>query len=296
MASSEETKVTIEALLSLGNDVIPENDITAENSALVPIGINAPPTINDNLDTVNDSQNDVSDQPTISAPISAPAQTPQLDHTDDDLIVNKDTTESTDSQTTTPDSVPAKKEKKGTLVTKNFALPRRIRPTRSFKCSVEKCNQVLSAVKDLNQHHRNKHPPVKCNMCTKYFSCPNEMLKHKYKHYEVMFECAICEKGFTFKSQYAAHKMKHRKSPGHQCIKCQKWFMRSSELNAHLITHGNKYTYCTEPGCDYKNKDPQNVRAHARRHSDVPSFKCPKCDKAFKWCAQHKCHLDNNCK
>ena len=105
------------------------------------------------------------------------------------------------------------------------------------------------------------------------------MLKHKYKHYEVMFECSICEKGFTFESQYTAHKMKHRKSPGHQCIKCQKWFMRSSE-----------------PGCDYKNKDPRNVRAHARRHSDVPSFKCPKSDKAFKWCAQRKRHLDNNCK
>ena len=113
-ASSEETKVAIEALLSLGNDVIPENDITAENSALVPIGINAPPTVNDNLDTVNDSQNDVTDQPTNSAPIPAPAQTPQFYCTDDNLTVNKDTTESTDSQTTTPDSVPAKKEKKGT--------------------------------------------------------------------------------------------------------------------------------------------------------------------------------------
>ena len=288
--------MAIEALLSLGNDVIPENDITADNSALVPIGINAPPTVNDNQDTVNDDQNNVTDQPTNSASIPEPAQTLQLDCTDEDSTENKDTTESTDSQTTTPNSAPAKKEKKGTLVTKNFALPRRIQPTRTFKCGLEKCNQTFSAVKDLNQHHRDKHPPVKCDMCTEYFSCPNEMLKHKYKHYEVMFECAICEKGFTFESQYTAHKMKHRKSPGHQCIKCQKWFMRSSELNAHLVTHGNKYTYCTEPGCDYKNNDPWNVRAHARRHSDVPSFKCPKCDKAFKWCAQCKRHLDNNCK
>ena len=56
-ASSEETKVAIEALLSLGNDVIPENDITAENSALVPVGINIPPSIDDNPDTVNDGQN-----------------------------------------------------------------------------------------------------------------------------------------------------------------------------------------------------------------------------------------------
>ena len=151
-----------------------------------------------------------------------------------------------------------KKEKKGSLVTKNFALPRRVRPTRSFKWGVEKCNQVFSAVKDLNQHHRDKHLPVKCDMCTKNFSCPNEMLKHKCKHYEVMFECAICEKGFTFENQYVAHKMNH-KSPWHQCIKCQKWFMRSSELNAHLITQEKQYTYCTEPGCDYKNKDPRNV-------------------------------------
>ena len=101
-ASSEETKIMIEALLSLGNDVIPENDITAENSALVPIGINAPQTVNDNLDTVNNDQNDVTDQPTNSASIPAPAQTPQLDCTDNDSTENKDTTESTDSQTTTP--------------------------------------------------------------------------------------------------------------------------------------------------------------------------------------------------
>ena len=209
-------------------------------------------------------------------------------------MANKDTIDLTDSQTTSSDSAPASKEKKGTLVTKNFALPRRARPVRSFKCGVQNCNQVFNAVKDLNQHHRDSHPPVKCDMCMEYFSCPNEMLKHKYKHYEIMFECAICEKGFTFESQYVAHKMKHRKSPGHQCIKCQKWFMRSSELTAHLITHGKNYSYCKEPGCNYKNKDPRNVRAHARRHSDVLSFKCPKCNKGFKWCAQCKRHLDNN--
>ena len=59
-ASSEETKVAIEALLSVGNDVIPENDITAENSALVPTGINVP----DNPDTVYEGQNAVLNRPT----------------------------------------------------------------------------------------------------------------------------------------------------------------------------------------------------------------------------------------
>ena len=173
-------------------------------------------------------------------------------------------------------------------------MPRRIRPVRSFKCGVENCNQVFGTVKDLNQHHRDNHPPVKCDMCTKYFSCPNKMLKHKYKQYKIMFECAICEQGFTFKGQYIAHKMKHRKSPGYQCIKCKKWFMRSSELTAHLTTHRKEYTYWKEPQCDYKNKDPRNVRVHARWHSEVLSFKCPKCGKGFKWCVQRKRHLDNN--
>ena len=45
-------------------------------------------------------------------------------------------------------------------------------------------------------------------------------------------------------------------------------------------------------GCNYTNKDPRNVHAHARCHSDVLSFKCPNCGKGFKWCAQRKCHLD----
>ena len=204
---SEETKIAIDALLSLGNDVIPENDITTENSALMPVGLNIPHTVEDNLDITNNSKNDVPSQP---AP--APAPIPQADPTDGDLVANNDTTKSTDSQATSSDTVLGNKEKKGTLVTKSFMLPRRVWPVRSFKCGVENCNQVFGAVKDLNQHHRDNHNPVKCDMCTKYFSCPNKILKHKYKHYEIMFECAICEKGFTFESQYAAHKMKHRNS------------------------------------------------------------------------------------
>ena len=273
-------------MLSLGSDIIPEEDITAQNSALVPVGLNVPPNAEGNPDVTSDSKNEVSDQPNPLAPTPAPAPIPQADPTDGELVTNNDTTESTNSQATSSDTVPVNKEKKGTLITKSFALPRRVQPVRSFKCSVENCNQVFGMVKDLNQHHRDNHPPVKCDMCTKYFSCPNEMLKHKYKHYEIMFECAVCEQGFTFESQYIAHKMKHCKSPGYQCIKCKKWFMRSSELTAHLTIHGKEYTYCKEPGCDYKNKDPRNVRAHARRHSEVLSFKCPKCGKGFKWCAQ----------
>ena len=166
----------------------------------MPVGLNVPLNVKDHLDATNDSKNNVPSQPTPPAPVLAPAPIPQADPTDGDLVANNDTTESTDNQTTNSDTVLANKEKRGTLVTKSFALPRRVQPVRSFKCGVENCNQAFGAVKDLNQHHRDNHPPVKCDMCMKYFSCHNEMLKHKYKHYEIMFECAICEKGFTFEA------------------------------------------------------------------------------------------------
>ena len=110
----------------LGNDVIPENDITAENSALVPVGLNVPPTVEDNPDITNDSKKDVPSQPTPPAPAPAPAPIPQADPTDSDLVANNDTTESTDSHATNSDTVLANKEKKGTLVTKSFTLPRRV--------------------------------------------------------------------------------------------------------------------------------------------------------------------------
>ena len=63
-ASSEETKIAIDVLLSLGSDIIPENDITTENSALVSVGLNIPPSVEGNLDVINDSKNDVPSQPT----------------------------------------------------------------------------------------------------------------------------------------------------------------------------------------------------------------------------------------
>ena len=46
------------------------------------------------------------------APVPAPAQIPQSDPTDGDLVANKDTIDSTDKQTTSSDTAPASKEKK----------------------------------------------------------------------------------------------------------------------------------------------------------------------------------------
>ena len=75
-ASSEETKIAFDALLSLGNDVIPENDITAENSALMPVGKNVPSRDNDNSTEVTENQNIKDDDQSIAENLATPPAPP----------------------------------------------------------------------------------------------------------------------------------------------------------------------------------------------------------------------------
>ena len=137
------------------------------------------------------------------------------------------------------------------------------------------------------------HPPLTCSDCHALFTMPCAFEKHKYKHYEYMYECDRCGKGFHFESKLAAHKQKHIVDQGLACFhaKCGKCFKRTSELNAHLKNHTGKPIKCEH--CTYTNKDIRNVRAHKHIHFDVQSFVCPKCGKKFKWGSQKKCYVDS---
>ena len=184
--SSAETKMAIDALLSLSSDLPPEEDITTENATLMLIGNDIVQQTVDNSNTdvnVNVDCNKTSTQSVPPTP--APALTAQLNtvpHSPTPQTSSastmpedqNDTSESTDSQTTSTDTTLPNNKKKGTLVTKSFALPRRAKPVRTFKCGVQNCNQTFDSVKALNQHYQDTHPPVKYDLCTGQFSCSNE--------------------------------------------------------------------------------------------------------------------------
>ena len=190
----------------------------------------------------------------------------------------------------TKKSDPNPENRKGQLVVHNYKLARNHRPKLKFSCVG--CPQKFVNNKELNDHFKNSHPPLTCSDCKKLFSTPSAFEKHKYTHYEFMYECKTCNKGFHFQSELAAHRQKHIADQGLVCFhpKCGKRFKRSSELNTHLKGHTGKPIKCEH--CEYSNKDIRNVRAHARVHTDIQSFLC-KCGKTFKWGSQKKRHVDS---
>ena len=173
--------------------------------------------------------------------------------------------------------------------TVEYKLKRKYVKPRRFSCV--RCNSSFTSQKELNEHFRAMHPPVKCDMCEKSFDTPAAMLRHKYKHYEYMYECDVCSRGFQFASQLKEHKRVHQAQGDWVCFKpkCGKRFKRESELNAHLVSHNKKLLHCDE--CPYTNPDPRNLRAHKQRHSDALPFKCSFCGRGFKWVQQRIRHL-----
>ena len=124
--------------------------------------------------------------------------------------------------------------------TVEYKLKRKYVKPRRFSCVG--CNSSFSRQKELNEHFRTSHPPVKCDICEKFFDTPAAMLCHKYKHYEYMYECNACSRGFHFASQLQEHKRVHQTQGDWVCFKpkCGKRFKRESELNAHLFSHNKK--------------------------------------------------------
>ena len=267
-ATKEETKIAIDALLSLGNDLN--------------FGSEADPTDNDLLQPI--------------APMSTlPDPTLMVSeiNSDDTEILDEHVAPYEDNMPvvpTTKETNVKQEKRKGQLVVQSFQLARNYKPKCKFSCVG--CPQKFVTKKELNDHFRSLHPPLICSDCKKLFSMPSAFEKHKYAHYDFMYECDTCNKGFHFKSELSMHRRKHITDQGLVCfhLKCGKRFKHSSELNAHLKNHTGKPIKCDH--CTYTNRDIRNVRVHARVHTDVQNFVCAKCGNTFKWGSQKKHHVD----
>ena len=191
----KETQTAIDALLSLGTDLpLPGTDLD-ESAALVPLV----------------PQQHDANQPNKPTNPSQP------------LIIG--TAVKIEGRGIPQKMAQSDVKKKRTFVTVEYKLKRKyVNSTRKFPC--EKCHTIFNSQREVNKHFRMTHPPVQCNMCEKTFDTPAAMVKHRYHHYEYMYECNHCGKGFHFESQLREHLQVHQPQGDWTCFcpKCSKRF------------------------------------------------------------------------
>ncbi|XP_062831197.1 PR domain zinc finger protein 15 isoform X1 [Anolis carolinensis] len=133
-----------------------------------------------------------------------------------------------------------------------------------YRCpTCEKAFRIESALEFHNCRTDDK--TFQCEMCFRFFSTNSNLSKHKKKHGEKKFACEICNKLFYRKDVMLDHQRRHlegvrrvkredfehntenmvryKKEPS-GCPVCGKIFSCRSNMNKHLLTHGDKKYTC----------------------------------------------------
>ncbi|XP_068930975.1 PR domain zinc finger protein 15 isoform X5 [Petaurus breviceps papuanus] len=133
-----------------------------------------------------------------------------------------------------------------------------------YRCTTcEKSFRIESALEFHNC--RTDEKTFQCEMCFRFFSTNSNLSKHKKKHGDKKFSCEVCNKMFYRKDVMLDHQRRHlegvrrvkreefetsgesvvryKKEPS-GCPVCGKVFSCRSNMNKHLLTHGEKKYTC----------------------------------------------------
>uniref|UniRef100_A0A8C8J064 PR domain zinc finger protein 15 n=1 Tax=Oncorhynchus tshawytscha TaxID=74940 RepID=A0A8C8J064_ONCTS len=129
-----------------------------------------------------------------------------------------------------------------------------------YKCNT--CDKAFRLENALEFHNcRTDDKTFQCEICSRFFSTNSNLSKHKKKHGEKLYACEICSKMFYRKDVMQDHQKRHthlkreeleangeegtkyRKEPS-ACPICGKVFSCRSNMNKHLLTHGDKKYTC----------------------------------------------------
>ncbi|XP_039713539.1 PR domain zinc finger protein 15 isoform X5 [Pteropus medius] len=133
-----------------------------------------------------------------------------------------------------------------------------------FRCGT--CEKTFRIESALEFHNcRTDDKTFQCEMCFRFFSTNSNLSKHKKKHGDKKFACEVCNKMFYRKDVMLDHQRRHlegvrrvkredleasgenlvryKKEPS-GCPVCGKVFSCRSNMNKHLLTHGDKKYTC----------------------------------------------------
>ncbi|XP_033955752.1 PR domain zinc finger protein 15 isoform X1 [Pseudochaenichthys georgianus] len=143
-------------------------------------------------------------------------------------------------------------------------------PDHDYKYKCNTCEKSFRLENALKFHNcRTDDKTFQCDICSRFFSTNSNLSKHKKKHGEKLYSCEICNKMFYRKDVMQEHHRRHgvgeRGGPKHMkreeleangeegtryrkepspCPICGKVFSCRSNMNKHLLTHGDKKYTC----------------------------------------------------
>ncbi|XP_053994972.1 putative zinc finger protein 66 isoform X1 [Hylaeus volcanicus] len=149
------------------------------------------------------------------------------------------------------------------------------------------CNDKLSSLEGLEEHHEtvhNQQAKYMCVLCCKVYDKYYGFLTHVKRHKnKAKFSCEDCGKSFVHKKVLDSHKAIHSEERPHVCQTCGKAFRQQSALYIHSRCHlpdtmKNRFP-CDQ--CDKRFSTKPNLVTHKRIHSGVRNFTCDQCGKSF---------------
>ncbi|XP_035035394.1 PR domain zinc finger protein 15 [Hippoglossus stenolepis] len=139
-------------------------------------------------------------------------------------------------------------------------------PDQDYKYKCNTCEKSFRLENALKFHNcRTDDKTFQCDICSRFFSTNSNLSKHKKKHGEKLYSCEICNKMFYRKDVMQEHHRRHGVGPKHMkredleangeegtkyrkepspCPICGKVFSCRSNMNKHLLTHGDKKYTC----------------------------------------------------